>query len=96
MEKEDVRPGGLSSLRDGAAEASPPKASIPDAAARMRSLLADIVRIENDNDLREALWDAGVDYYEWTNAMEWAHEFARGTEDEYTRELERIYGGASR
>ena len=31
MEKEDVRPGRLSSLRDGAAEASPPKASIPDA-----------------------------------------------------------------
>lgn len=34
MEQEDLRPGGLSSLRDGAAEASPPKASIPDAVPR--------------------------------------------------------------
>jgi len=30
MDKDDVRPGGLSSLRDGAVP-SPPKASIPDA-----------------------------------------------------------------
>ena len=35
----DRRPGGLSSLRDGACEQSPPKASIPDAEAR-RSLSA--------------------------------------------------------
>ena len=94
MGKEDRRPSGPLMNQAPAGLGHP--VSVPDAAARMRSLLADIVRIENDNDLREALWDAGVDYYEWTTAMEWAHEFARGTEDEYTRELERIYGGASR
>ena len=45
MEENDVRPSGLSSLRDGAAKASPPKASIPDAVDVLRQA-ADLLEPE--------------------------------------------------
>lgn len=62
MEQEDVRPCGLSSLRDGAAEASPPKASIPDAAveAIAQTLMSvDGAPCDLAYEIGDALWREG-------------------------------------
>ena len=77
MEENDVRPSGLSSLRDGAAGASPPKASIPDACETIERILPMLELVT----IRQAI-EAGYEVVDACGINPWCIREGRAEGDE--------------